>query len=103
MYRNTQRIGKVSVHRGRVSPWFGHAFRTGAGPLRWCVRVAQNKILPHGFVLCTKKQLNLKAGESEKLSLCDGRVPHGHGPHSTACREGRATTDPLPTQCVSHT
>ena len=69
MYRNTQRIGKVSVHRGRASPWFGHAIRTGAGPMRWSVRVHQKKILPFGLVLCTKKQLHLKAGESEKLSL----------------------------------
>ena len=38
------------------------------GPSRWSVRVVQDKIVPYGLALCTKKQHNLKAGESEKLS-----------------------------------
>ena len=51
---------------------FPHMFRARVsnqcGPSRWSVRVVQDKIVPYGMALCTKKQHNLKAGESEKLS-----------------------------------
>ena len=51
---------------------FPHMFRAHVsnqcGPSRWSVRVVQDKIVPYGMALCTKKQHNLKAGESEKLS-----------------------------------
>ena len=41
----------------------------GGESLRWSVRVANNKIMPYGLVLCTKKQIGLKIGESEKLCV----------------------------------
>ena len=43
----------------------------GGESLRWSVRVIDSKIVPYGLALCTKKQINLKIGESEKL--CSGR------------------------------